>query len=204
MTMGRNDGEAEGAHGWTEEEPAAEWVVELIRTIGDSHVPDSLANNSAFLDRCEAAGRVAAELFAIRRSGQPPLVPIWRLVDRLSDRLGIALDATRSWSGLAGITPDDPGFAAAWGRLALAVGLDRDEALFRLRFSTVEYRTPGFFNSEVPLVARTGPFDTPPDRRPDIERAVRRAIADWDAGSILALRHAEDELVTTYTSNEFE
>jgi hypothetical protein len=123
-----------------------DWLDVLLR----AYQPATEAFHERFERVVDSALAVAQLRQAKERRGLP-LVGIPALLRALAAGSREAVAAASAWAGLDLRTPTTPEAAGAWARLAAALGLRRDEALFHLRMTFAESLGPEFMPSAVSL-----------------------------------------------------
>jgi hypothetical protein len=116
-------------------------------------------------------------------------------LDRLSRTTGMALESLVGWFGARGLTPESPGFAQDWARLARQLGLRVEEAILLLRLSFVEAWSP----TELPApVRQRASRSAQSARMSDYDELLVIITSRWDAARRKRLEYAEAVLARIY------
>lgn len=115
--------------------PAA--IAEAADTLGEPVSPE-------FLNRCAGAAKLGLQLARLRiavPASHASLLPVVEYLQQLARSVSVTVAPIAIWAGLDK-PPTTFSFANGWARLACALGLDRSEALSRLRMSFLSVTQP--------------------------------------------------------------
>lgn len=129
--------------------PPPEWLEQCLRQVSPAAIAEAAdtlsgAVSPEFLKRCGDAAKLGLQLARLRAAvpaSQGVFFPVVEYLQQLSRSASVAVAPIAMWAGLD-TPPTTHSFANGWAKLAAAIGLDRSEALSRLRMSFLSVTHP--------------------------------------------------------------